>query len=77
MQATTIRCGKDVLQQSDARAQAANRSRTWIINQALIEHTAREEKREQFKARVLRSWQNFQETGLHVTDDELVAWLET
>ena len=77
MQATTIRCDENVLQQLDALAEARNRSRTWIINQALTEYIAREEKREQFKTHVLRSWQQYQETGLHVTDDELVAWLET
>ena len=32
---------------------------------------------EQFTIDVLKSWQHYQETGLHVTDDELVAWLET
>ena len=77
MQATTIRCDKDTLQQLDALAEARNRSRTWVINQALTEYIAREEKREQFKTHVLTSWRNYQETGLHVTDDELVAWLET
>ena len=77
MQATTIRCDKDILEQLDALAEARNRSRTWIINQALSEYIAREEKREQFKVHVLKSWQQYQETGLHVTDDELIAWLET
>ena len=77
MQATTIRCNKEVLQQLDVLAQARNRSRAWLINQALAEYVAREEKREQFKMHVLNSWQQYQETGLHVTDDELVAWLET
>ena len=77
MQATTIRCDKDILQQLDALAEARNRSRTWVINQALAEYVAREEKREQFKGYILKSWQQYQETGLHVTDDELVAWLET
>jgi predicted transcriptional regulator len=77
MQATTIRCDKDTLLQLDALAEARNRSRTWIINQALIEYIAREKKREQFKMYVLNSWQQYQETGLHVTDDELVTWLKT
>ena len=77
MQATTIRCDEHVLQQLDALAEARKRSRTWIINQALTEYIAREERREQFKTHVLKSWQQYQETGLHVTDDALVAWLET
>lgn len=77
MQATTIRCDKDVIQQLDALAEARNRSRTWIINQALTEYLSREKRREQFKDHVRKSWQEYEESGLHVTDDELVAWLET
>jgi predicted transcriptional regulator len=77
MQATTIRCDASVLHQLDALAEARNRSRTWIINQALTEYIAREEKREKFKEHVLKSWRQYQETGLHVIDDEITAWLET
>jgi predicted transcriptional regulator len=77
MQATTIRCDKEILQQLDSLAEARNRSRTWVINQALSEYVAREEKREQFKRHILKSWQQYEETGLHVTDDELVAYLQT
>jgi predicted transcriptional regulator len=77
MQATTIRCDKNILQQLDTLAEARNRSRTWIINQALTEYIARENKREQFKSHILKSWHQYQETGMHVTDDELVAWLAT
>ena len=36
-----------------------------------------DEKREEFKAYILKSWQEYQETGLHVTGDEVIAWLET
>lgn len=77
MQTTTIRCEADLLQKIDALAQNNNRSRSWVITQALAEYVDRATQQDRYKADVLESWRHYQETGLHVTGDELKAWLAT
>ena len=37
----------------------------------------REEKREAFRQGAINAWNEYQETGLHVTGDEVIAWLDT
>ena len=37
----------------------------------------REEQRESFRQDTLDAWRAYQETGLHVTGDEVVAWLNS
>lgn len=58
-------------------AETKNRSAQWIICEALRDYVEREEKRERFHQEATESWDEFQETGLHVTWEELSAWLET
>jgi predicted transcriptional regulator len=77
MQMTTIRCDENIMRQLDVIAESQNRSRSWVINQALLEYVDREARRAQYKTDVLASWKHYQDTGLHVTGEELTAWLET
>lgn len=58
-------------------AEARRRKTHWLMQEAIREYVEREEKREQFRQDALKAWQEFQETGLHVTGDEALAWLET
>ncbi len=58
-------------------AEARRRKAHWLMHEAILEYVEREEKREQFRRDALESWREFQETGLHVTGDEALAWLET
>ncbi len=34
-------------------------------------------KRETFRQETLQAWEEYQETGLHVTSNEAIAWLKT
>lgn len=36
-----------------------------------------EEKREQLRRDALLAWDEYQENGLHVSGDEVIAWLKT
>ncbi len=58
-------------------ADARHRTMHWLIRQAIEQYVEREEKRETFRQDTLKAWEEFQETGLHVTGDEVIAWLET
>jgi len=58
---------------------AALRQRTphWIMCEAIVQYVEREEAREQFKQEALASWTAYQETGRHLTGEEVRAWLNT
>lgn len=48
-----------------------------MMREAITQYVEREEARESFKAEALASWTAFQETGRHLTADELRDWLNT
>ena len=56
---------------------AAARQRTthWVMREAIAQYVEREEKREALRQATLVAWQEYQETGLHVTGDEAHDWL--
>lgn len=56
-------------------AKARNRTPHWVMREAIEQYVTREEKREQFRQATLTAWQEYQETGLHVTGEEADAWL--
>jgi predicted transcriptional regulator len=49
----------------------------WIMREAISQYVEREEARESFKQEAMTSWKSFQETGLHVTGQEVSTWLGT
>lgn len=48
-----------------------------LVAKALSDYVAQAEWRESFAQEAAESWRHFQETGLHITGDELFAWLDT
>ena len=42
-----------------------------------VQYVEREEKRVSFRQDAINAWNEYQETGLHVSDDEVIAWLDT
>lgn len=60
------------------RSLAENRQRTphWMLREAVREYVEREEKREAFREAALTSWQDYEATGLHLTGEEVIAWVE-
>ena len=53
------------------------RSPHWIMLEAIHEYVGREEARESFKQEALASWADYQQTGVHLTGQELCTWLNT
>ena len=53
------------------------RSAHWIMIEAIEQYVAREEARESFKQEALASWAEYQETGRHLTGQEVRTWLNT
>lgn len=58
-------------------AEARHRSSHWLMKEAITQYVEREEKREAFRQDALNAWQEHIETGLHVSGDEVAAWLST
>ena len=58
-------------------AESRHRTTHWMMRQAIQQYVEREEKREAFRQDALAAWAEYQQTGLHVTGDEVTAWLES
>jgi len=58
---------------------AGRRQRTAhaLMREAIREFVEREEARESFKEEALASWTAFQETGRHLSGEELRDWLDS
>ena len=58
-------------------ASQRRRSAHWIMLEAIEQYVEREEARESFKQEALNSWAAYQETGKHLTGEEVGLWLST
>ena len=58
---------------------AARRQRTqhWLMRDAIRQYVEREEARDAFLQQALDAWQEYRETGLHASAEEVLAWLAT
>ena len=58
-------------------ANQRRRSSHWIMLEAIQQYVEREEARERFKQEAMASWGSYQETGRHLTGQEVRSWLNT
>ena len=58
---------------------AARRQRTqhWLMRDAIRQYLEREEARDAFFQQARDAWQEYRETGLHASSEEVLAWLAT
>ena len=56
-------------------ASQRRRSAHWIMLEAIQQYVEREEARENFKQEAMASWATYQETGQHLTGQEVRTWL--
>jgi predicted transcriptional regulator len=54
-----------------------DRSTHWMMREAIKQYVDREEKLESFLRDAVHSWNEYQETGLHATGNEVIKWLNT
>lgn len=73
---TTIKLDTDTKERMKRLAEARHRTPHWLILDAIRQYVDREEKREAFRQDGIRAWDEYQATGLHVTQDEADAWLD-
>ena len=75
--ATSIKLDEDLKNRIQNLANMRHRSAHWIMREAIREYIEREEARESFKQEAIESWTAYQETGRHLTDQEVHNWLKT
>ncbi|MBU1395687.1 MAG: CopG family ribbon-helix-helix protein [Gammaproteobacteria bacterium] len=72
-----IKIDEDTRARVKRLAEARQRSSHWMMLEAIRQYVEREEKREAFRQDGINAWNEYQATGLHVTGDEVIAWLDT
>ncbi len=72
---TSIKLDDDLASRIRRLAELRRRSAHWIMREAIRDYVVREEARESFRQEALASWSAFQDTGRHLTGEEVQAWL--
>ena len=72
-----IKIDQDTRDRIKRLAEARHRTSHWVMREAISQYVEREEKREAFRQGAINAWNEYQETGLHVTGDEVIAWFDT
>ena len=75
--ATSVKLDDDLKSRIQRLADVRHRSSHWIMREAIRDYVEREEARESFKQEALASWTAYQETGNHLTSQEVRDWLNT
>ena len=75
--ATSLKIDDSLKSRVHNLATRQRRSPHWIMLEAIQQYVDREETRERFTQEALASWAAFQETGRHLTGQEVRAWLST
>ncbi len=75
--ATSIKIDETLKSRVQRLASVRRRSPHWIMREAIEQYVEREEARESFKQEALASWTAYQETGRHLTGQEVRDWLKS
>ena len=75
--ATTVKLDNELKSRIQHLADLRHRSAHWIMCQAIRDYVDREEAMEDFKQEALASWTAYQETGRHLTGQEVRDWLNS
>jgi len=75
--ATSVKLDDEMLDRVRNLAGLRDRSPHWIMREAISQYVEREEARENFEREALDSWTAYQETGRHLSGEELRSWLDS
>lgn len=74
---TSIRLDEELRRRLQTIAEQERRSAHWIMREAIEQYVDRAEKQGRFLQEAKESWAHYKETGLHLTLEEVDAWLAT
>lgn len=75
--ATSLKIDDGLKSRVQQIAAQQRRSAHWIMLEAIQQYVEREEARESFRQEALASWKAFEETGRHMTGDDVRTWLNS
>ena len=75
--AVSVKLDDDMRERIQSLADSKQRSSHWIMREAIRTYVEKEEARRSFIADAEESWRDYKETGLHLTGEEVSAWLAT
>ena len=75
--AVAVKIDADIKKRLKNLAESKQRSAHWLMCEAINQYIEREEKRASFRQDAMSAWEEYRETGLHVTGEEVVNWLKT
>ena len=58
-------------------ADEKQRSSHWVMREAIHQYVEREEKRSTLRHDAINAWEEVQDTGLHLTGEEVKDWLSS
>jgi predicted transcriptional regulator len=75
--ATSIKLDDALKTRVQRLADQRRRSAHWIMREAIAQCVARDEARESLRQEAVAAWTAYQETGRHLTGQEVRTWLTT
>lgn len=75
--ALAVRLDLEMKERLKKLAEARDKTPHKMMQIAVREYVEREESREIFRQEAIASYQHYKDTGLHVTGDEVVEWLNS
>jgi predicted transcriptional regulator len=75
MRPTSVKLDEATKQRVSRLAVARDRTPHWMILEAIHQYVDREEKREALRTEAMAAWNEYQETGLHVSATHADDWL--
>jgi len=72
---TSLKLDAEMKERVQKVATTQRRTAHWVMREAIEQYIEREEKREQYLRDGLAAWEDYQATGLHLTEEEVDTWL--
>lgn len=73
----SVKLEPEIRSRINSLAVAKRRTPHWMMREAIRQYVVREEFQETLRKDTLAAWEEFQETNLHATAQEVENWLES
>lgn len=74
---TSLRIPPELKERYAQLAESTRRSSHWLMLDALTDYVARKEKKLAFVREAIQAEKHYRETGLHITAEECIDWLDS
>ena len=74
---TSIKIPGELRERLQNLAESRQRTPHALMLQAIENFVSREEKREAWRQEGIAAWEEYQTTGMHLTNEEVMGWMDT